>query len=728
MLSTFINLGLIILGFGILIFVHELGHFLAARWAGIRTEAFAVGMGPVALAYRKGVGFRLGSTARDVDRLVRGWLTARNEAVNMGDEDARREQVYRAMDDLGLGSTEYSLRVLPIGGFVKMLGQEDANPDATSTLRGSYQNTPIGKRMVVVSAGVVMNLILAVLLFVVAFMAGVRMPAPVVGYVSPDMPAAQAMALNAVDHGIAEPGLKPGDRVVRIDGEPVQTFMDVAVAAAMSRGDRPLEVIVSREIEGQPRSLHFEIIPKKQGGEGLLAFGVGPASSTQLWVKDENGVLARALRETGLADQGLEPGMMLVEADGRKVTTFNALVELARSHADDRLPTRWVRVDERGEPVGQPIEVRLPLEPRFDEFAWKLGNARIVGEYGLLGLTPLVQVQEVTPTSPNREVLRTGDVILRLGGMTGPRMRHIMAAAEKARGVGTLDALVLRDGEMTPLTLTVSREGKIGIAMTEALDVPRVAEPIERFALPARPGEIIQEIDSPVAGLEIYGGSQLASVNGRAIADWSDFRAALLDATRGSLSTGEATRVELSFDLLLAGEPRRTVTVEVTAEHARRLHALGWRPVLGEGAFEPIEETLHADGNPITAVKMGFHRTHMFMLHTYVTIDRLFRGTVGVDQLRGPVGIVHLGATVADRGLMYLVFFLAMISVNLAVINFLPLPIVDGGLFLFLVYEKLKGRPPSIAFQNAATIVGLMIIGTLLVVTLYNDVARLVFG
>ena len=74
---------------------------------------------------------------------------------------------------------------------------------------------------------------------------------------------------------------------------------------------------------------------------------------------------------------------------------------------------------------------------------------------------------------------------------------------------------------------------------------------------------------------------------------------------------------------------------------------------------------------------------------------------------------------------MYLIFFLGIISVNLAVINFLPLPIVDGGLFLFLVYEKLKGRPPSLAFQNAATILGIAMIGLVLVVVTWNDVVRL---
>jgi regulator of sigma E protease len=74
----------------------------------------------------------------------------------------------------------------------------------------------------------------------------------------------------------------------------------------------------------------------------------------------------------------------------------------------------------------------------------------------------------------------------------------------------------------------------------------------------------------------------------------------------------------------------------------------------------------------------------------------------------------------------YLVFFLGIISVNLAVINFLPIPIVDGGLFLFLVYEKLRGRPPSIAFQNTATIIGVTLIATVLLVVTWNDLVRLV--
>ena len=62
---------------------------------------------------------------------------------------------------------------------------------------------------------------------------------------------------------------------------------------------------------------------------------------------------------------------------------------------------------------------------------------------------------------------------------------------------------------------------------------------------------------------------------------------------------------------------------------------------------------------------------------------------------------------------------------NLAVVNFLPLPIVDGGLFLNLVYEKIKGRPPSPGFQNATAILGLLLIGAIFIMVTYNDLARI---
>ena len=101
------------------------------------------------------------------------------------------------LDRTGIGATEYSLRWLPIGGFVKMLGQDDADPNYVSSEPDSYNVCPVGKRMVVISAGVVANIILAVVVFIVAFMAGVPSFKPVVGDVAQTRPAGMAVARNA---------------------------------------------------------------------------------------------------------------------------------------------------------------------------------------------------------------------------------------------------------------------------------------------------------------------------------------------------------------------------------------------------------------------------------------------------------------------------------------------------------------------------------------------------
>jgi regulator of sigma E protease len=109
----------------------------------------------------------------------------------------------------------------------------------------------------------------------------------------------------------------------------------------------------------------------------------------------------------------------------------------------------------------------------------------------------------------------------------------------------------------------------------------------------------------------------------------------------------------------------------------------------------------------------------------FLTLDRVGRGSVGVEQLQGPVGILHTGTQVADEGFMYVLFFLALISVNLAVVNALPIPIADGGLFMFLMYEKIRGKPPSIGFQNAAAMAGIALVAGIFLLTFYNDIMRL---
>jgi regulator of sigma E protease len=93
--------------------------------------------------------------------------------------------------------------------------------------------------------------------------------------------------------------------------------------------------------------------------------------------------------------------------------------------------------------------------------------------------------------------------------------------------------------------------------------------------------------------------------------------------------------------------------------------------------------------------------------------------------MMGPVGIVHAGSKFAIKGNDWLIWFLAMISANLAVVNFLPIPIVDGGLFTFLIIEKIAGKPLSPRMQTVAQLVGMAIILSVFVLVTYQDISRL---
>src|SRR6185295_18728149 len=167
------NLILVMLGFGLIVFLHEAGHFLAARWAGIRVLAFAVGFGPALFSYRKGMGVQRGSSEPKYNEILKSAAAASTPLEG-------HRSTYHA-----ISPTEYRFNILPLGGYVKMLGQDDANPMATSDAPDSYQNCKPWKRMVVISAGVIVNIITAAALFILVFMVGLKVEPAKVGGVLP---------------------------------------------------------------------------------------------------------------------------------------------------------------------------------------------------------------------------------------------------------------------------------------------------------------------------------------------------------------------------------------------------------------------------------------------------------------------------------------------------------------------------------------------------------------
>jgi regulator of sigma E protease len=143
--------------------------------------------------------------------------------------------------------------------------------------------------------------------------------------------------------------------------------------------------------------------------------------------------------------------------------------------------------------------------------------------------------------------------------------------------------------------------------------------------------------------------------------------------------------------------------------------------VLPNFKLVPVRET-----NPAKAMMIGVNKTYYFIVQVYVMMKRMIvTRSMGLEQVSGPIGIIKMGSDVASMGVPALMYFLALISANLAVINFMPLPIFDGGVFVFLLIEKIKGKPVSIKVQVATQIIGLtLIIGVFLFVT-FQDIAKM---
>ncbi|MFM1869142.1 MAG: hypothetical protein RL591_2550 [Planctomycetota bacterium] len=730
-MSSFSGFLIVLLGFGFLIFIHELGHFLAAKWAGIRADGFAIGMGPCVASYRRGVGFCLGSAdARVVRKHGR-------RPIEMS--DAEREAA-------GLGETEYSFRALPLGGYVRMLGQEDGNPGATSEDARSFGKAPIFKRGVVILAGITANLALAIVLFLVAFLVGVRFPAPAVGFVQPESSAARAEPIPAPGTSV-KVGLQPGDRIVSIDGDPVATFIDVRVAAAMSKPDEPLNLVIER---GDQR-LAFVATPEKDPSSGLLSLGVTPSRSLTLTdVAASRDVVVRALARISpkLAEAGVGPGATLVAIDGEPVTNFASAVAVTRaklaSHnaaalaLEFEVPTKEGASDsasiasQAGESsTRNRVTVLLTPKPNLDVIASEARPKQESGQapsadfvpaidVGIAGFVPLARIDGVVPDSLNAATLREGDVFLRVGSTYGPRTSELMRTFRAAPNA-TLPALLWRDGAEVAVDVRTDAKGRVGVYLGPAMDLPLLAR-----AIPSRFDAEGNATDTPAKSVQSMPLATVLSVDGAGIANFAELQERL-GAIAHAAKEGESREVVLEFRDPSPEAAPNTAHIALTADDLASIRSLGADFPLPEELFDPEWTVLTANGDPFKAIAMGFRQTVTMVEQVFLTIDRVSRGSVGVDQLQGPVGILHTGTQVASEGFMFMLFFLALISVNLAVVNLLPIPIADGGLFLFLMYEKFRGRPPSIAFQNAAAMAGIALVAGLFLLTFYNDLARL-FG
>jgi regulator of sigma E protease len=679
-----------LIGLGLIIFVHELGHFTVAKAVGIRVEQFALGFGPRLFGFK-------------------------------GTE------------------TDYRVNIVPMGGYVKMAGQEDFGPVPEQDEHDprSFSNKPISARFAVISAGVIMNALLAGVLFVIVCLAGIRFPAPVVGGTLLGSPARGARIhwLGAGREGSASSdpgtretgshtdfsiGLKPGDRILSVDGKDISRFAQLAIIAALSTPNQDFSMVIERETEeGHQRGI------TKIGVmllEGHLGFGLVPALSTTF------GSLGNYIAR----DPFME-GDKLLSVNGERILHHWDIRSVEEGLNGDQATIQILRGQKK-------IKVRIQPKLRMKEGVFYLKNgAGVSGEIvaynseegsvalrppggrekhvllsdavwpakdeilDLLGLVPRLQVSGVIKGSPAFQAgLKPGDIILKYAGRSLPDMKAFLDINSKVGGEETTITVERKGRRLRPIKIRPEKHrGRVAVGILAGIDqMNPVVAYVRDGSLAAKAG--------------IGPGDVFTEVNGTKVGNWIE----LFNA----LKALQNQEVFLSFK---HGDP-----AETKARMGRLVPSVfqpeDYHFVLFSG---PRGFTIlmgkEVKKNPASAVPWGFHETWDFIAMTYATLVDAFRGTVSYKEFSGPVGIGSMAIQAGRQGVTDFIYFMAIISVSLAVLNFLPLPVVDGGYAVFLLIEKVRGKPLPLKVQNAIAMAGWALLILFFVLITWNDIMRI---
>lgn len=797
---------MMIMGFSVIIFVHELGHFMVAKWADVRVDRFAVGFG------REIIGFTR-------------------------------------------GQTRYSLNMLPFGGYVKMLGQEDFD-DKSEELKfnddpSSFVNKPISHRMAIVSAGVIMNVLFACLLFMIVFRVGRESITTRIAYIEPDSPAERA-------------GLLPGDDIREINGARILEFDEVRMAVLLSEMHEPLAFTVERD--GELKTIAVEPdyrLPRNTRDPRRQMVGISP-SITRKIVR-----FGPEIDETREDHPHL--GDMIVEIDGIEITDENAskMIHMLAYAKGDVVVER----SDPDNPDAPPRRVHVTVPPNLTLYPSGPSGHR---DINVLGLIPLSRFDRVSERGRAKLAgLEKSDTILMWDDISYPSRKRIERSIQEcperdisfrvrkadgqikngfvrpeqlSKGLATIGAIYepipkdrLVSGGPKARFADVRSKGIADQAHFEAGDEviavgttkhPTLAEinktiwtstdskvyikvrkadgsthgawmvPQERGTINARINLVAHDIlriggiiptlngtPSPAAQAGLMSGSLITAVNDQPVTTWRElinqFRSHAGESVRLSYRDGTTQTKTTSFPvpislrtMLGVGPESRIVSVDgqktVRMQTARGMEnvSVGYRrgtyeilsrlvgrsdvevtfrrnalsdletkqimvteamldPWVGRIAFSPnidvAPETMLLKGDTLLeALSIGLHKTYYIILQVYKTMERMIISkSVGVENIQGPLGIIDIGGKVARAGWVDFTFFLAIISANLAVINFLPLPIVDGGLMVFLIIEKIKGSPVSLKIQAFTQIIGVCLILSMFALVTFNDVVRM---
>ena len=711
----------VLVGLGLVIFVHELGHFLVAKACGVKCEKFYIGFD---------VPIRLGPL-----------------------------RLPQTLGKFQWGETEYGIGIIPLGGYVKMLGQDDNPANAQkeaerirvqkgASLEGEASAVPAGdaegsqyeldprsypaksvpQRMAIISAGVVMNLIFAVIFAAIAYGIGVKHDPCEIGGTAPGSP---AWAEN----------VPIGSKIVQIgrdgtESDHLRFLWDLRQQIALrGLGEAPKPLDLKLELPDGQREW-VTLLPSDR----LVKLGLAEHPTIGVRATDSTTLRTSApplpYLAIGRAEPPLEPGDRIVGVSGEPFPTerANETGEIPADRLEAELAANRTReltlmVERHTAPASaetspQRLEVTIPPQP-----------LRTVGLEMRIG--PIESVRRDSPAA--LAGLRVGDRIMAVRGQ--PVGDPLILPQRLEQWIGQEVTLAIErpeDEGVERLELAVTPEPRFQYAYHDGPSSGRSSlVAIESIGIAYGVENVVAAVESgsPAALAGLRAGDLLTQAQFDPVTEeakgWVDEFFVRRVLNQPIEFDGKQRNWPYVFDLLQVlppgtdlklgyarGDEKLTATLKPIVSDTWFTMDRGFR-------FRPLER-IHVAESWLAAWQLGLRGTKESLVQVTNFLGKLFTFRVSIKTLGGPLLIATAAGSEASQGLPRLLLFLTLLSANLAILNFLPIPALDGGHMVFLTAEAVTGRPVDERLQGTLTLIGVACLLGLMVFVFANDIGRLV--
>jgi regulator of sigma E protease len=233
------------------------------------------------------------------------------------------------------------------------------------------------------------------------------------------------------------------------------------------------------------------------------------------------------------------------------------------------------------------------------------------------------------------------------------------------------------------------------------------------MGVPVLTAEVGEVQEGPAQQAGILSGDMIVAMDGKKVTQWEDIRG-ILQESGGN---------EVAVEVKRGGE---NLTVKVVPVQKEAKNIFGETQMQWLIGIAPKGTVITQRHDPLTAAYLGVKRTIEITELTIVGIVKLIQGKLPANTIGGPIMIAQLAGQQVAQGFLSVLLFIAILSINLGVINLLPIPILDGGHLLFFAIEGVMGRPISIRKREVAQQVGLFLLICLMLFAIYNDVDRII--